>query len=68
MGDEFLNYDGIISSSPLGEESGLIVANDSREEGFDSVHNDFCDQLVSDVSKTNRHVVSDGGGIGALRY
>lgn len=50
MGEVFLDNDGIVSVPSVRDEAGLGRANDVREEGLDSVDNNFSNKLVSSIT------------------
>ncbi|KAH0734300.1 hypothetical protein KY285_010007 [Solanum tuberosum] len=64
--DEFMNSDSIICSSSIRLEASLVRANNPREEGLNSIHNDLSDQFVGCVTKSNQPEVSDVGSIKAF--
>lgn len=53
----FLYNDGIIRSSSFRQKTGLSVTNYGLEDRFDSICNDFGNDLILSVAKLNRSKV-----------
>lgn len=54
MGNIFLDDDGIIRGLSISEEAGLSGTYDFRKIRLDSIDNDFGNDLVRGVAKSNR--------------
>lgn len=67
MGKIFLDNDNIIWNSPTSKEIVLTGTNDNWEKGLDAIDNDYGDQLINNIAKSNRCKTLDGFSILNLR-
>ncbi|PHU23823.1 hypothetical protein BC332_08930 [Capsicum chinense] len=65
--DEFLDNDIIVRSSSLGEETRLGIVDYGGKEGFNSIGNDFGDDLILGIANTNGPKVHQGGDLRGLK-
>lgn len=61
-----MGQDGIFLNISTRYRCSLPRCDEVRKKGFEAVRQDFGDNFVGDVAKTDRVVLVDGGGVGTF--
>ena len=60
--DSFLDKDNIVSDMFSFDEAALIIRNYRRENGFDSIGDNFYDDLATNITQRDWSESVEGGG------
>lgn len=61
--DDFLDYDSMVTSSSFRQKTSLAFSDDIRKEGLESVGDDFGNDFVDSIAKSNGPEVFQAAGI-----
>lgn len=61
-----MHYDGIVTSSSIGQETSLSRSNDRGEDWLDSIDNDFNNKFVHSIAQSNWYEILKNCDIGTL--